>query len=384
MGTIARGADDFAAKVDLTPLQTIAVQHAQTMKTLDSYARQQVTNITGHSTLDGHSSLFTLLDMAFRPEKYTNRNIIKIKNVPVRQEFLSMNSLPQDERERIVHSGLISWALFRTPEVQKLLADVVANENRKTDAVGQLQQSAMTLGQIVMAGGGFPNASVVPSATDDPNDLWHTLGDIQGNVPDVVEFMKKQGMQAPPALPNYASREKIFRDLLMAEGTLASAWQKEDAEGVNKAANDLAELLPQVNPDVYPSMAKRSVEVGYNKLAKMTIPGMIFYFAAFVCFLIFSRAEVNSVRLWGLRLFVFAFLLHTTGIAIRWWLVGSIPIKNMFESVMFSSWFGALAGMLLELGVIQTIAQKLFGTRSRRAQAADYSARHPASSAALR
>jgi cytochrome c-type biogenesis protein CcsB len=362
---MARGAEDFANKVDLTPLQTVAVQHAQTMKTLDSYARQEITAITGHSSLDGHSSLYSLLDMAFRPEKYTNRNIIKIKNVPVRQEFLSMTSLPMDERERIVHSGLISWALFRTPEVQDLLKNAMAAENRKVDAIGQLQQSAMTLGQIVMGGGGFPTAAVVPPATNDPQDLWHTLTDIQGNVPEVVEYMKSQGMAAPPALPNYASREKIFHDLLMAEGTLASAWQKEDADGVNKAATDLAELLPQVNAEVYPSSAKRSVEVIYNKLAKMTIPGMIFYFSAFVCFLISSRAGVNSVRLWALRLFVFAFLIHTTGIGIRWWLVGSIPIKNMFESVMFSSWFGALTGVALELGIVQTIAQKLFGIRSR-------------------
>ena len=35
-----RAADDFAAAVDLSPLRTVAVQHRQTVKTLDSYARQ--------------------------------------------------------------------------------------------------------------------------------------------------------------------------------------------------------------------------------------------------------------------------------------------------------------------------------------------------------
>src|SRR5580700_6834962 len=45
------------------------------------------------------------------------------------------------------------------------------------------------------------------------------------------------------------------------------------------------------------------------------------------------------------------FLIHTTGIGIRWWLVGDIfpPIKNEFESVMFSAWFGALIGLILEI-----------------------------------
>ena len=33
----------------------------------------------------------------------------------------------------------------------------------------------------------------------------------------------------------------------------------------------------------------------------------------------------------------------------RWWLVGSIPIKNEFESVMFSAWFGVIVGLSLEI-----------------------------------
>ena len=49
--------------------------------------------------------------------------------------------------------------------------------------------------------------------------------------------------------------------------------------------------------------------------------------------------------------------MHTLAIAVRWWLVeksvgnwfDAIPIKNQFESVMFSAWFGALLGLILEL-----------------------------------
>src|SRR5438552_1577304 len=80
-------ADAFAAKLDLSPLRTVAVQHAQTMKTLDSFARQTLSNITGKSSFEGHDALFTVLDMSSRPEDYFSRNLIKIRNVPVRKEF---------------------------------------------------------------------------------------------------------------------------------------------------------------------------------------------------------------------------------------------------------------------------------------------------------
>src|SRR3954471_15886858 len=76
-----------AADIDLSPLATIAVQDQQTLKTLDSYARQTLSTITGRSTLDGKSSLFTILDISFRPEAYRDRNLIKIRSVPLREDF---------------------------------------------------------------------------------------------------------------------------------------------------------------------------------------------------------------------------------------------------------------------------------------------------------
>src|SRR4051794_17031259 len=93
-------AGDFASSVDLSPLTTLSVQDQQTLKTLDSYARQTLSTITGRSTLDGKSSLFTVLDMSFRPEAYRDRNIIKILNVPLREDFRLLESISDAEKER--------------------------------------------------------------------------------------------------------------------------------------------------------------------------------------------------------------------------------------------------------------------------------------------
>src|SRR5262249_8518764 len=88
-----RAADSvaFANAVDLSPLRTVAVQHRQTLKTLDSYARQTLSAITNRSSLraedslDGqsHDALFAVLDIAYHPDEYGKRNLIKIRNVPL-------------------------------------------------------------------------------------------------------------------------------------------------------------------------------------------------------------------------------------------------------------------------------------------------------------
>ncbi len=150
-----------------------------------------------------------------------------------------------------------------------------------------------------------------------------------------------------PRLPNYDPTK--LEPAVDSAIRLIASWQAQDAAAVNTSAAALAAALPNVNPTVYPSDLRRNVEVTYNRLGKLTIPGAMFYFFAFVCFLMTSRSGVGGLRLWGLRFFFIGYFIHTLGILIRWWLVGSIPIKNEFESIMFSAWFGATVGILLEL-----------------------------------
>ncbi len=89
----------------------------------------------------------------------------------------------------------------------------------------------------------------------------------------------------------------------------------------------------------------------YNRLTMLTIPGATFYFVAFVFFCMSAQAGVAKLRPWAIVFMVIGLLVHSTGIGIRWWLVGGIfpPIKNEFESVMCSAWFGAVVGLTLEL-----------------------------------
>src|SRR5271154_7173942 len=149
-------ADDFADHVDLSPLRSIAVQNQQTMKTFDSFARQTLDAITGHSSLDGKDAVFTVLDMSLRPDAYRNRNLIKIRNVPLRQEFLRISTLSAAEQERIVHDGTVSLALWMQDDVQQMLQQVQSSDVHKADAIGQANGAALALGDLLRGKGTFP------------------------------------------------------------------------------------------------------------------------------------------------------------------------------------------------------------------------------------
>ncbi len=344
-------ANDFAAKLDLSVLRKISLQHLQTVKTLDSFSREVLELITGRSSFDGKDPVYTVMDIAYHPEEYQSVNLIKIKNLPLRTEFRRLKSISEDERERIVKTGMVSLELLDAPDVRELLSSVQATDVRKAEAYQQVEQAQRLLMDLCFSIRGrsdiFLPAAVVPPAVGTGDSNWHRLMDVLASDSAWAAEFNSIGFKVPAAVPGYPA-EKI-RPAMAASVDLYDAWRRRDAVAANSAAAALADALANINPGVYPSALLRQVEVVYNRLAKMTLPGAAFYFFAFVCFLMSTRSGLSSLRLWGLRLLFLGFLIHTCGIGVRWWLVGSIPIKNEFESVMFSAWFGVLVGSLLEL-----------------------------------
>ena len=76
----------------------------------------------------GMSSVYTLLDMSFHPDEYVTRNIIKIVNVPLREEFENLQSIDDGEKQRIVKEGTVSLAFMERPEVQEMLCEGAGGE----------------------------------------------------------------------------------------------------------------------------------------------------------------------------------------------------------------------------------------------------------------
>jgi ABC-type transport system involved in cytochrome c biogenesis permease subunit len=340
---------EFADEVDLGPLRSLSIQHNQTLKTLDSFARQNLSNISARTRWNGRDALFTVLDISFRPEAYVNVEMIKVRHLPLREDLTRAEGVTDEQAERIM-KGYVSHAFIFSQPVMRVLTTLTSQDVKKGEAVNRLYGAATQLDALMMEG--MPIYRIIPPATRRPDDhIWHSIVDVG------AWGKASQSGATVPELQAYGDRTPLLGDAGAAMLALRDAWQAQDAARVNEQIRKLAEILPKISPEVYPSQARRSTEVVYNRLAKLTIPGAAVYFVAFVLFLMSSRSGVGGLRMWGVRLFILAFLIHTAGIGIRWWLVeksvGSwfeaIPIKNQFESVLFSAWFGALVGLILEL-----------------------------------
>ena len=120
-----QGPTTFAKQVDLTPLYRTAVHADGRLRSFESHAKTYMGYISGPRTVLGQLNGFTYLDLAFRPQRYVDADIIYIKNKNVRAMILkSLEGHPHlgaERRDAIRKSGLISPMLLRQPTVTALL-----------------------------------------------------------------------------------------------------------------------------------------------------------------------------------------------------------------------------------------------------------------------
>ncbi|MBC7782384.1 MAG: cytochrome c biogenesis protein CcsA [Burkholderiales bacterium] len=357
----AAGADSFSKQINIDPIRYMSLQDKQTIKTFDTYAREAMFHITGRSTLDGESATFTVLDMVFNPRAYAERNLIYIRNKPFRADFGSLSFIDAAEKQRILKEGQISLKFWFDPHTQQAMEKQMASATVKAKAIQEIHDQALALSQILdypgFRGTLVTQAIVPPLDGDSANARpWQSLPDAS---------MK---LVQNPQVMSGAYAGSIEKMITAVQG-LNTAWVAKDAASVNQQAINLAAAAESVNPTIYPSKTKRKFEVAYNALSRLTWPGAALYFLAFVFFLLAWQTELKWMYVTAWIAVVLAWLVHVGAIAIRWWLVQknvgnwfeAIPIKNQFESVMFSAWFGTVVALVLETGLINRVFKRLAG-----------------------
>ncbi len=104
--------------------------------------------------------------------------------------------------------------------------------------------------------------------------------------------------------------------------------------------------------ELIPSETKQNVEILYNKINpfKRIFPYylMFGFFLLFVLFVnIFRQKPLSKyLRYTFFGLIILLFLVHSAGLAVRWYISGHAPWSNGFESIVYIAWAIMLAGLL--------------------------------------
>lgn len=351
---------EFAAAVDLAPFDSVAVHAEGRLRSFESHTKYFMKLISGPKHVHDQPAAFTYLDLAFRPQRYADAELIYVKNKLVRERLLEKleghPDLTKDREKRMRDSGLFSPTLLNDPavtaELQRMGRDTI-----RTEKAVSLIESAMAVSSPRFLRGML---RVIPPPSGELGDAWLTLDEAAGRMP-MPEDGTHTGLASMQAIPGL---DASLQDQMVENwNALQGAWRAENAKGVNESVAALAALFPEVAPEIYPSGGRLEWESWYFRSKSMTWVWLV-YLLATMPLLMSVIYKWNRARTIGLVLFAIAFGLQTASLALRWYISGRWPNSNMFEAVTTTAWFGGVSAIVLEWVVRKTAFRNLFALGS--------------------
>lgn len=327
----AAGGGDLAAiqgKIDLDTLGMLVLQHHWRYSTIESWARDSMKAVHGSKPWDGLEPVVAAVELVLNREAHDDEPVIYIKDRPLRKQLTAHPiRVSEAERKRILKTGMVARSFFRKPAVAARLRELSVDMTKST-AMGRLFRAINSYEDL---GGQLTMVPALEAAADTP---WLPVTVLS----DAAAVSHLPGLEA--------SRAKALVALF---GAWRAGWQQRDAAAINTAVKKLAEVLPTLAPSgVYPTEEQRRAEVFYRRADLMWWAWVCYIFSFFIS--IFAvAARYRWARYAGLFFLLGAMGLHGYDLAVRWQVIGRIPVANMYEAVVSSTWVGVVFALVLEL-----------------------------------
>ena len=188
---------------------------------------------------------------------------------------------------------------------------------------------------------------------NDPNYKWISHLDYVNDTLQITDPLYKQFVKN--ALPAYL--------ILLQQATKTGDYSKAD-----KVLNNIKLQQEFYSAEVLPSPAKIQTELWYNRInifeqlfqAYLYLGTVLFIVLLWHIFIpkqIFRRlTQIGIVLLW------LCFILHTVGLAVRWYLSGHAPFSDAYESMIYVGWSAIGVGLFFSRRSPLTVAATAFVT----------------------
>lgn len=173
---------------------------------------------------------------------------------------------------------------------------------------------------------------------NDPGELWTSW----------LYNTEESGLEIDSIAYDFTS--KYFSALK--KGMQTDDWQEADL-----VLSEIDAYQKKWGKNVLPPETKVDIEIIYNKVNiffwLMIAYSIVGGFLVIITFFEVLSSEgrfhniVHKFTLAGIGVLILLFIAHLIGLAIRWYLSGHAPWSNGYEAIIFISWVGVLAGLVL-------------------------------------
>lgn len=328
----------IASQIDTQTLGAIVVQYNARFSSLEAWARDHTERVAGAGNrLMNLPPSVAAVEMMFNSSAYADAPLIYIKDRGLRMHLTSSKSgLDDDTRKRILRHGLVSRAFLDKPEIRDLLIEL-SGDTRMKRPMDQITGAMAAFEQF------GDDLRVVPPPGAEIDKPWHRIDELIGNLSPNTRLPRTANAAPVPGVSAEQAEAAltIYRDF-------AKTWLDRDVTGINANLDKLQKSLASFSPQHYPTSTQRAWEVRYYRWRLVWWSWSAYIFAFFIA--IFATAtHYRWARRLTLGVLAAAILLHAGDIALRWYVVGRIPVANMYEAVVSSTFVGAVLGYILEL-----------------------------------
>ena len=293
------------------------------IKPVNTMTNELLRKISKRSTYKGMSSDQVMLSMILEPQLWASEALIKttdpylIKLFNAKDKHVSLKDM-FDENHNYKLQKMVAEAYAKAPAHQSKLDKEVIKLDEKVNIL------------YMMINGEFLN--IFPKIND-PKHKWYNINDIPKH------FKAEDSLFVANVYKMYVSG--------LYKGLQNNNWADADS-----ALSFIKTYQTKVAKDFLPPESKIKAEVFYNKSAIFRhlfefyfIAGMLFLLVLFINVLKPSF-KVKTISLVFFISILIAFIIHTGGLALRWYIAEHAPWSNGYESMIYIAWASMLAGLV--------------------------------------
>jgi cytochrome c-type biogenesis protein CcsB len=296
------------------------------MKPMHTLSREVLRKLARTESIDGISADEIVLSMFARSQDWVNVNMITIGSHPSIRKLIG------------VQGNLASYADFFDANGDYLLDNEVRKAyNMQPVDRGAYEKELMKIDERVNIANMIYSGSIfkIIPMPNDPNNEW---------VANVAHHHHESD--------HHQHQSDASRFFIAYRNALNEAIASHDYSAADKLIAELDQYQKQNGFKVIPPESKINAEILLNKLNLFnrlavfyTIVGLSLLFILF--YSVFRT--VPRLHTWQKILFaaiVGGFIVHTAGLALRWYVSGRAPWSNGYESMIYIAWTAMLSGML--------------------------------------
>ena len=321
------------------------IQDDGRFKPVNTFSSELLRKLCKHDTYKGLTSDQVLLSMLLSPQAWYESDIIYVKKAnDSLHRFLGVPEGTKWVKPKDFFDANGQYKLA------PLLKDIY-----NTNTPNQFQKDFKEVDQRI----GLLNRALqgdifkVFPVPNDPNHKWISHLDYVNDTLQITDPLYKQFVKN--ALPAYL--------ILLQQATETGDYSKAD-----KVLNNIKLQQEFYSAEVLPSPAKIQTELWYNRInifeqlfqAYLYLGTVLFIVLLWHIFIpkqIFRRlTQIGIVLLW------LCFILHTVGLAVRWYLSGHAPFSDAYESMIYVGWSAIGVGLFFSRRSPLTVAATAFVT----------------------